>query len=216
MLSSALQTPFGKRIIAASGMEDLMSKRTRLSALAIALVAATVLLATAIPAVSATRVRVYKGETSQAKPISLSILKTEAGQRFLRSFFVELTLTCEDATTLDFGMGILWGGHGPKLQDGVTLSYDQPAGTWYPSSEAIHLHGRIGQNRGSGTLKITDALLTADEQAQTCTTGDLTWTVAFDHTRSGTGSSALGTRLDGRIMVNVAADGTVSRSFTAA
>lgn len=40
--------------------------------------------------------------------------------------------------------------------------------------EALHLHGRIGQQRGKGTLKLTVSRLIPDEQAQVCTTGDLT------------------------------------------
>ncbi len=46
-------------------------------------------------------------------------------------------------------------------------------------SMATHFEGRLGPLRGDGTVRIAVPLLTPDEQAQTCITGDLTWEVEF-------------------------------------
>ena len=50
------------------------------------------------------------------------------------------------------------------------------------STLAIHLEGRLGWLRGEGTLSLATAALTVDEQAQLCTTGDLTWEAEFVRT----------------------------------
>jgi hypothetical protein len=103
-------------------------------------------------------------------------------------------------------MGWGWGGKQNQLTDGVLVDIDQVFG-----SEALHIHGRIGQHRGSGTFRFTVAELTAEEQAQTCTTGDLTWQVEYDHTQSRT-SSVSSPALDRMVKVRVGSDGEVSRT----
>jgi hypothetical protein len=44
---------------------------------------------------------------------------------------------------------------------------------------ASHFDGLLGPLRGEGTVSIAVPALTVDEQAQLCTTGDLTWEVEF-------------------------------------
>lgn len=44
-------------------------------------------------------------------------------------------------------------------------------------SSALHLHGVIQAIHGEGTLVFTVPALTADEQAQLCTSGEQPWTV---------------------------------------
>ena len=148
-------------------------------ALALVVLVAIVLAWMAVPAAAAQRIRVYEGATSDSKPISFFILKAEDG-RFFKGFEIEFTMNCEDGSSEWWGMGSYWGGKSFALTDGVLLDIDENNGF-----DAIHIHGRIGQHRGSGTFTYTVASLTPDEQAQTCTTGELAWQVEYDHTRIG-------------------------------
>ena len=177
----------------------------------IVVLAAILSLSMASPATAAPRVRLYAGETSQAEPISFRVAKTDAGRRFLREVDFGVTVTCEDSTTQEWGMGIGWGGDGLRLTEDLFVDLDLAFG-----DEALHLHGRIGQQRGKGTLKLTVARLTPDEQAQVCTTGDLTWKVKYER-RLSRPSSVASPALDGLMKVRVGPDGEVSarvRSFT--
>lgn len=172
--------------------------------LAIVVLAAIMSISMAVPAEAAARTRVYKGETSQAKAISFRIKKTDRG-RSLKGFRVEITMTCEDATTQEWGLGWGFGGEGILLTDGVLVDFDDVF-----ILDATHLHGRIGQHQGSGTFMYTIAALTADEQAQTCTTGDLTWQVEYDHTLSRTASTTWSPDLDGVMKFRIGPDGEAS------
>lgn len=160
----------------------------------------------AIPAAAASKTRVYKGETSQIKPFSVRVLKADDGQRYFKGFSIEIVLTCEDASTQEWGMSVSWGGKQTQLTDGLLVDIDDVFGF-----QAFHIHGRIGRHRGSGTFRFTVAELTADEQAQTCTTGDLTWQVEYDHTQSRT-SSVSSPALDGMVKIRVGSDGDVFRT----
>lgn len=178
--------------------------------LAIVVLTAVLSVSMAVPAASsAPRVRLYAGEQSNGDPIRFRISKTDAG-RFLKEVDMGVTVTCEDATTEDWSMGIGWGGGGLRLTDDVFLDFDNLF--W---GEAMHLHGRIGQQRGRGTFNVNVAFLTPDEQAQLCTTGDLTWHVEYTRTLS-RASSLSSSAVDGVMKVWVAPDGEVSwraRSF---
>jgi hypothetical protein len=176
-----------------------MRKRT---ALAVVVLAVILSVSMAVPAAAGPRTRVYKGETSQVKPFSVRVLKADDGQRYFKGFSVEIEMTCEDTTTQEWWMSWGWGGKQNQLRDGVFLDLDEVFG-----SEALHIHGRIGHHRGSGTFKFTFAVLTPEELAQTCTTGDLTWQVEYDHTASGTGSLTLDSSLDGMMKVHVTPSG---------
>ena len=178
----------------------------RQSAIGIVVLVAILFVWMAVPAAAASRTRVYMGETSQVKSFAVRVLKASDGQRYFKGFDAEITMTCEDASTREFGMGVGWGGKQNQLTDGVFVDIDENWG-----SEAFHIHGRIGQHRGSGTFRITLAELTADEQAQTCTTGDLTWQVEYDHTQSRT-SSVSSPALDGMVKIRVGSDDEVSRT----
>jgi len=172
--------------------------------LAIVVLTAILSLLMAVPAAAGSRVRVYAGETSQGKPISFHVMKTDTGRRFLRGFRVAVTMTCEDATTEEWGMGFGFGGRGMPLTDGVFVDIDDVF-----SFDALHIHGRIGQLAGRGTFKFTVAQLTPDEQAQVCTTGDLTCQVEYTRTLQA-GLAATRPALDGVMKVRVAPDGEVS------
>jgi hypothetical protein len=183
----------------AEGEEGVMRKRSALAGVVLAVILSVSM---AVPAAAGPRTRVYKGETSQVKPFSVRVLKADDGQRYFKGFSVGIEMTCEDASTLEWGMGWYWGGRQNQLTDGVLVDLDEVYG-----SEALHIHGRIGQHRGTGTFKFTIAVLTPEEQAQTCTTGDLTWQVEYDHTASRAGSLTVDSSLDGVMKVHVAPDG---------
>jgi hypothetical protein len=70
------------------------------------------------------------------------------------------------------GDGVGWGSREPVIQDDrLELSEN-----W--GGMAFDVSGRLGTQRGSGTLTLLMAGLTADEQAaQLCTLGEVTWSV---------------------------------------
>jgi hypothetical protein len=144
-------------------------------AVVVAVLASLLVIATAAPAISAQRLRVYKGETSQGETISFHVARTENG-RFIREMRYGVTLTCEDQTTI--GVGIGWGLAANSLPiTDRAFSFDVVFQT-----DATHLAGELGKLRGSGTLLVNWAGLTAEEQPQLCTTGDLAWTVEYVRT----------------------------------
>jgi hypothetical protein len=141
-------------------------------ALGVALLVGLLLLATAAPAHAAARLRLYRGQTSQGERISFIVARTDGG-RFVREMDADVSLTCEDQTTEGFGFGIGFGGPSVPITDRA-FSFAENVG-----SIAIHLAGEVGPLLGQGSLSVVEADLTEDEQAQLCTTGDLTWTVEF-------------------------------------
>ena len=147
-------------------------------AFAIAILACVVVLTGALPAGASTRSRVYRGETSQDHVIRFQVARTDAGRRYLRQMDARnLTTTCEDGTIQSFGFGYGFGGPYVRIAEGGTFSFEDvgPYG-------AFRLGGRLGSMSGEGTLSYAFPALTEDEQAQGCTTGDLTWTVEYVRT----------------------------------
>ncbi len=155
-----------------------------------------VVLATASPAGASTprtRVRHYAGETSQGEVIRITV-KVRDGVVRLSELEIEGSVTCEDGTGFGFGAGIGFGGSsGPRIVDKV-LEFDE---VFFDTG--IVASGRLGPLRGSGTLTQVYATLDADEQAQVCSTGELTWQVE----RLPTPSSPL----VGRVVLITKADG---------
>jgi hypothetical protein len=142
-------------------------------AIGIALLVSLLIVTMAAPAHAVPRLRLYRGQTSQGHNIRFVVGKTDAG-RFVREMDLRgISLTCEDQTTLDFGFGFGFGGGQVPIIDRA-FSFDEVAGEM-----AIHIAGELGSLQGQGTLSLTMAQLTPDEQAQLCTSGDLTWTVEF-------------------------------------
>jgi hypothetical protein len=74
------------------------------------------------------------------------------------------TLDCEDGT--EIGWGGVWSFSPGFALAPARLDYDDVF-----TDEAMHVHGRLGTHAGSGTASDAFAALTADEQAQFCTTG---------------------------------------------
>jgi len=158
---------------------------------------------TSTPAVGAGRPQRWVGTTSQDKMIRFDLVKHDDGAVTLQEFDFEATLTCSvDGTTQEWGLGFGWGGRGPAL-DGRILTFDQNYG-----DSVMHLAGRIGVHRGSGTLVYRSPQFTQDEELQECSTGDLTWTVDRKTAEPFTFSGDVVVRVD------VAADGEVARTVS--
>ena len=147
----------------------------RHAAFATAILVSVLVVATAIPAHAAARLRVFRGTTSQGETIKLLTATTDAG-RFLRGFDVGVTLTCDDQTTMDVGFGYGFGGRTVPIVEGA-FSFDDVF-----VFQATHLAGQFGGGHAAGTLSILFPALTVDEQAQVCTTGDLTWEAEYVRT----------------------------------
>lgn len=131
---------------------------------------ATIGVALAVPAVAGQRIS-YRGRTSQDERIRFDVLKRDSGRRFLRNLVIFMTLTCEDASTEQFGIGL--GGRGPRLgDDGSFGIHDVFAGIF---GLAIDVDGVVRWGSAEGTLEISGAALTEDGQAQLCTTGLVDW-----------------------------------------
>jgi hypothetical protein len=148
--------------------------RTR-SVLGVSVLAVLLVLALAVPAHAAARLRLYRGETSQGERVSFVVAKTQAG-RYVRSFFSQLLFTREDQTTQEIGWGFGFGNTQVPIVDRA-FSIDE-----VDQTEALHLPGELGSLHGQGTLTLSFPAFTRDEHAQVCTTGDLTWTVEFVRT----------------------------------
>jgi hypothetical protein len=113
------------------------------------------------------RFRNYRGRTSQGEPMGARTAKVDSTIE-LRRLEVAFGLTCEDSTEVGWGATWLFGPGWTLPQ--ARLDYDD-----VQTGEAMHVHGRLGAHDGSGTLTDVLAALTNNEQAQLCTTGELTW-----------------------------------------
>jgi len=142
------------------------------SALGISLLVTLLVLAMATPVHAAARLRLYRGQTSQSQNIAFIVARTDAG-RFMREIRFSSTLTCEDQTTQGWGIDFGVGRRDVPITDGA-FSFDENLG-----DIAVHVAGELGALTGQGTASMVTASLTSDEQAQLCTTGDLTWTAEF-------------------------------------
>ena len=116
------------------------------------------------------RLRAYRGQTSAGTKIAFVIRIADDGRMSMKELHLQVEMTCDDATTLDYGSVWWFGGVGPRL-DGRRLTYDAVYGP-----EATHITGVFRATTADGTFKTIQAWLTDDEQAQLCSTGDLTWT----------------------------------------
>ena len=147
----------------------------RRSAFAIGIVVGTLILSTAVPAYAATRVRFTEGRHPRAN----GSRSAWPGMTQDDSSGTWKYKSRSPARTRRRPNGGSAGAshHRRGLRVPVTngaFSYDDVG-----DSMAAHFEGRLGPLRGDGTASIAVPLLTADEQAQTCMTGDLTWEVEF-------------------------------------
>ncbi|MGZ8583741.1 MAG: hypothetical protein ACXWXN_10190 [Actinomycetota bacterium] len=161
-------------------------------------VIATLGLTLAAPAVAGQRIS-YRGRTSQDERVRLEVLKRDSGRRFLRDVRFFMTLTCDDASTMDFGIGF---GIGRRLgDDGSFGLHDLYTGMW---GLAIDIDGVVLWGSAEGTLEISAAGLTEDGgDATFCTTGPVDWTADRVSSRPARPLSAP----DGVTMVRIDRDG---------
>lgn len=140
-------------------------RRSIIVSISIAVVA---MLLSAAPA-SAARIRSYAGETSAGTTIGFRIRVAADGRMSMKGLRFDAELLCEDATTI--GYSASWGFTGAGLRlDGRRLTFDD---VFY--YEALHVTGIFRGRTADGTFENTWASLTDTEEAQLCTTGELTW-----------------------------------------
>ena len=148
--------------------------RRAISSMAIVtlMLVAVILPGTAASAWDKQRIRHYKGRTSEGERFAVTVVVSDGVVR-LSELSVGATLTCEDGTENGFGIGIDWS------RDSQPVLTDQRLDVTVTEfiTFALMVNGRLGSHRGSGTLTLLFPGLTADEQAQLCTTGELTWTL---------------------------------------
>ena len=121
--------------------------------------------------------RVYAGPLGEAGGTARFELVKRVGRPLaMRSMgFEGVRLTCDiDGSVQVWGFGWEWRARwtgGLRELPGHALDLDDVGGM------VVHIHGTINAVRGSGTLSIAVGLYTQDEQVQTCSSGELTWTV---------------------------------------
>lgn len=142
-----------------------MRGRLTIAGLALALILVANTAQAAVP-------RIYQGRTSQGRRLSIDLVKRSDGRLGLRSLEVRrATLTCSiDGSQQEWGFGFGFIGS-PLYLDGRSLTLDDS-----DSSTVVHIDGTFGALHAAGGLRFSTASLTADEEPQLCTTGDLTWT----------------------------------------
>lgn len=123
----------------------------------------------ATPATAA-RIRAYAGETSAGTKIGFRIRVGQEGHMSMKGLRFDAALLCEDATTLEYSSWWSFGGVGHRL-DGRRLAFDERF-----LYEALHVTGVFRGQTADGAFEVTWATLTDTEEAQLCTTGNLTWT----------------------------------------
>ena len=132
------------------------------------------LIVTLVGPASAGQIIIYRGETSEAEPVSLGVLKRDSGRRFLRGFVIFFTVTCEDGSTGSLD-GIGFWPRRLRLGESGKFQIDSRPQPSEPSSYSIHLAGTVRFGSADGTFELNYASLTEDDQAQLCTTGVLDW-----------------------------------------
>ena len=130
-----------------------------------------------VPAVAAAEgqdlaLRVYRGETSQGQRMRI-VTYTDRTGTWVKTLRLgrAVTLGCEDGSETEGW----WFDRGLEREIPVAegrFAYDNLS--WW---QATHVHGRLGPRDGSGTLLDAQAVLVAGEQAQLCTSDELTWDV---------------------------------------
>jgi hypothetical protein len=142
--------------------------------------------------------KVYKGHLEDGNPISALLVEGRAGTLRLRETQFRVVFACEDGSSQAWGILFAFFPGDALIDRILTLDIVDP-------DLAVHIHGRFGAHRASGDLRATIPALTVDEQAQLCTTGDLTWTM---RRRSAARTPAVPAGADGRIHVRFGPPGT--------
>ena len=137
-----------------------------------ALVLIVIVIILAAPA-SAKQIIHYAGTTTAPRfhKVRATVVKQNDGDRRVQDWIAYMLLTCEDATTERWGVGFGGGLLGDNGEFEVELNNAD-------SGFYLHVVGSIRWGKGSGTAIFNRSRLTDDGQdAELCTTGELTWTV---------------------------------------
>ena len=118
---------------------------------------------------SAARLRAYRGETSAGTRIAFVLRVADDGSLSMKRMFIKVEMLCEDASTIEYRSHWSFGGGGDRL-DGRRWTFDADFGY-----EALHLTGKFRAQAADGTYENLQASLTDADEAQLCTTGELTW-----------------------------------------
>ncbi|MGZ5307193.1 MAG: hypothetical protein ACXWEG_10710 [Actinomycetota bacterium] len=138
-----------------------------------------VVIATAAIVVSANasagagRQRVYEGTMGNGdQSIKLVLVLRADKAPALEELDFDADMTCDDGTSQRWAVGMGWAGRLPTLPS-HTLDLDL-----VDPSSGLHIHGKVQAVHGEGTFEYKIPGLTADEQPQLCTTGELPWTAS--------------------------------------
>jgi hypothetical protein len=146
-------------------------RRTATLVLAAATLATSLAPPTAAVAAARKVLRVYEGTTSDGGSILLLTSVRDGVVRF-QGLGLATDATCEDGSSVPVENGLDFSPRGLAM-DAPVLDIDR---TFF--SDAFAVSGSLGTRRGTGTVRYVVATLDASEEAQTCTTGELTWTAA--------------------------------------
>ncbi len=147
-------------------------RRAFLIAIVASLMSAAVLPATSVLAGDTPRVCSYEGSTSEGGRLRARVLVSDGVVR-LSELLIDGPYRVRTGPRAQIETGVAWGG-----QDGSRLTdqHLELSDNWQVI--AFMVSGRLGTNRGSGTLTFPLPGLTAnDQEAQVCTV-ELTWSVA--------------------------------------
>jgi len=184
--------------------------RTRwIVAIALPLAVLVTLPLIALAGSSESATREYAGTTSQNLDAAFETVKTADGWALDHAAF-DLKVRCEDSTKVLINADLSFAE--PVLLDSKSR-FDVDENALF---EAIHVHGRLGKNAGSGTVELNVGALTQDEKPQLCTSKEREWTattVGSSPTPSTSPSVASGTPVE-HLRISVDANGTahVTRS----
>ena len=139
-----------------------------------------------VPAVGAPRVvvRSYVGTTATGGTIRLFTKVRDGIVRF-QAIGLEDTATCDDGSALTFAHGVDRSPHGVPM-DGTSVALQETT-----FAEAFTLTGTIGTRVASGTITHLFASLDPNEDAQLCSTGELTFTAERELADAPVDASAL-------------------------
>jgi hypothetical protein len=115
--------------------------------------------------------RHYKGTTSQGGRSVSFTTERKGGTWAVSDLNFGLRMRCDDGTHFDLETGYGFGS--PIVLD----SKDRFAFDDNEFGQAIHVHGRLGPKKGSGTVELKIATLTQDEQPELCTSKIRDWSV---------------------------------------
>ena len=152
--------------------------RSKATLALVAVLTSTVALGASTATAESTIFRTFQGTTSQDLPLSFTV-EGSGGNFVITQMSFNTLLTCEDGQQISAGHGFS-GFNVPIVNrqfqfDFVIVFF------------ALHWKGEFNQNgtMARGTLTDLYPALTADEQAQLCPTGELSWTAQSVGGRAG-------------------------------